>query len=141
MKKIKTKAEWLEANGFNSKGETFILVGNTYSIKNELKEKGWKFNRILKWHGGSPLNEYPQFPIITIKFEQIAEWDEQKGNLIYREDGHSFSTNIDQKNKEIEYFKEANSRTKFNSLLIDIDGLSPDRVFEKISNFVFNDRF
>lgn len=62
-------------------------------------------------------------------------------NLISREDGHSFSTNIDQKNKEIEYFKEANSRTKFNSLLIDIDGLSPDRVFEKISNFVFNDRF
>ena len=62
-------------------------------------------------------------------------------NLISREDGHSFSTNIDQKNKEIEYFKEANSRTKFNSLLIDIDGLNPDRVFEKISNFVFNDRF
>ena len=89
MKKIKTKAEWLEANGFNSEGETFILVGNTYSIKNELKEKGWKFNRILKWHGGSPLNEYPQFPIITIKFEQIAEWDEQKGNLIYREDAEA----------------------------------------------------
>ena len=62
-------------------------------------------------------------------------------NLISREDGHSFSTNIDQKNKEIEYFKEANSRTKFNSLLIDVDGLNPDRVFEKISNFVFNDRF
>ena len=55
-------------------------------------------------------------------------------NLISREDGHSFSTNIDA-------FKTANSSTKFNSLLIDIDGLSPDRVFEKISNFVFNDRF
>ena len=62
-------------------------------------------------------------------------------NLISREDGHSFSTNIDQKNKEIDAFKKANSNTKFNSLLIDIDGLSPDRVFEKISNFVFNDRF
>ena len=62
-------------------------------------------------------------------------------NLISREDGHSFSTNIDQKNKEIDAFKIANSSTKFNSLLIDIDGLSPDRVFEKISNFVFNDRF
>ena len=62
-------------------------------------------------------------------------------NLISREDGHSFSTNIDQKNKEIDAFKKANSNTKFNSLLIDIDGLSPDKVFEKISNFVFNDRF
>lgn len=86
----KTKAEWLEANGFNSEGETFILVGNIYSIKNELKEKGWKFNRILKWHSSSPLDEYPQFPILTIKFEQIAEWDEQEGNLIYREDAEAF---------------------------------------------------
>lgn len=59
-------------------------------------------------------------------------------NLVSREDGLSFSTDIDKKNKEIDAFKEANSNTKFNSLLVHIDGLNPEKVFEKISNFVFN---
>lgn len=35
-------------NGFNSDGKTYVALGNTYEIKDELKEKGFRFNKIAK---------------------------------------------------------------------------------------------
>ena len=47
----KKRNDWLEANGFDADGYTYILVGlNSYAIKDELKEAGWKYNSFLRWH-------------------------------------------------------------------------------------------
>jgi len=51
----KKKAAWLEKNGFDAEGYTYILIGlDTYAIKEELKEKGYKYNSFLRWHSPSP---------------------------------------------------------------------------------------
>ena len=43
--------KWLADNGFDAEGYTYILVGlNSYAIKDELKEAGWKYNSFLRWH-------------------------------------------------------------------------------------------
>lgn len=43
--------KWLKDNGFNEEGYTYILIGmDTYSIKDKLKEEGWKYNSFLRWH-------------------------------------------------------------------------------------------
>ena len=44
------KAQWLEKNGFNKEGKTFIITGESYSIKDELKSEGYIYHPILKWH-------------------------------------------------------------------------------------------
>lgn len=42
---------WLETNGFDAEGYTYILVGlDSYAIKDELKEAGWKYNSFIRWH-------------------------------------------------------------------------------------------
>ena len=47
----KKRNDWLEANGFDAEGYTYILVGiDSYAIKDELKEAGWKYNSFLRWH-------------------------------------------------------------------------------------------
>lgn len=46
----KKKSEWLLNEGFSSTGETFIITGDSYSIKEELKSKGWRYNKVLRWH-------------------------------------------------------------------------------------------
>ena len=52
---VAKRSEWLKKNGFDENGDTYVLIGlDSYSIKNELKEAGWKYNKILRWHSPSP---------------------------------------------------------------------------------------
>lgn len=48
------RTEWLSNHGFNKDGNTYVLLGETYSIKDELKAAGWKFDKTLLWHRGEP---------------------------------------------------------------------------------------
>lgn len=50
----KNKSEWLEKNEFNEDGDTYIITGDSYSIRNELKHAGWKFDTVLMWHKANP---------------------------------------------------------------------------------------
>ena len=58
QKLIEESAEWnktwLEREGFNADGITYVVLGNTYEIKEELKAKGAKFNDMLGWHMADP---------------------------------------------------------------------------------------
>ena len=48
------KAAWMERNGFNAEGATYIVTGDSYSIKEDLKAEGWKFDSVLLWHKADP---------------------------------------------------------------------------------------
>ena len=37
----------------------YIVLGNTYQIKDELKEDGARFNRIFGWYFNKPYDKYP----------------------------------------------------------------------------------
>ena len=47
------KAVWLETHGFAEDGSSYIITGETYSIKDELKEAGFRFDPVLLWHRAS----------------------------------------------------------------------------------------
>lgn len=49
-KNLAGRAEFLEHEGFNVDGVTFVVIGNTFAIKDELKAAGAKFNYVLGWH-------------------------------------------------------------------------------------------
>lgn len=53
----KRKAEFLSKhlqslanNGFNSEGQTFLFLGDTFSRKDEIKEAGGKYSTSIGWH-------------------------------------------------------------------------------------------
>lgn len=46
---------WLEKNNFNIDGYTYIYIGSdSYSIKDELKANGWRYDPVIKWHKADP---------------------------------------------------------------------------------------
>lgn len=45
----KNKA-FLKANGFSKDGKTYLVLGDTYSVKDDLKKIGGKFDYIMGWH-------------------------------------------------------------------------------------------
>lgn len=51
--------KFIENEGFNPDGQTYIVLGDTYSIKEELKARGAHFNTLLGWHFDEPVEEYP----------------------------------------------------------------------------------
>lgn len=72
-----TKELWLEKNGFSVDGLTYCVIGdNTYSIKDWLKEQGYKFNPILKWHGPQPLELPEGYNLLVLSFDDICQWNE-----------------------------------------------------------------
>ena len=71
------RAEWLLKNGFSAEGETYIITGDSYSIKDELKVAGWRYDPILKWHKADPAGYEDR--VIKIKVEDcfgFSAWGE-----------------------------------------------------------------
>ena len=86
-KKKITKAEWLEANGFSGDGVTYLVLGNSYPIKDELKENGFKFSPLLRWHCGNCAFELPEgCHYKVINFYDLFTWDEST-NSAFLKDG------------------------------------------------------
>lgn len=56
--------------GLNEDGIAYVVLGDTYSIKEELKAEGAKFNYFLGWHF---LEEPKNRPFVKVSIEQIAE--------------------------------------------------------------------
>lgn len=46
-------------NNLGENGDVYIVLGNTYQIKDELKEDGARFNRIFGWYFNKPYDKYP----------------------------------------------------------------------------------
>ena len=68
--------KFFEKNGFNSDGDTYIVLGNTYKIKEDLKKIGCKYNEMFGWHSKTPLDEYPVEKINV--FDSVT--DDDTGN-------------------------------------------------------------
>lgn len=67
----KNKSKWLEQNSFNEDGTCFIITGDSYSIKDELKAAGWRFSPQFLWHKPDPAGYEDR--VIKINIEDIIE--------------------------------------------------------------------
>lgn len=57
-------------NAFNDNLETFIVIGNTFDIKDELKKKGAKFSPELGWHFD---HEEPGYVLEKITYDEVGK--------------------------------------------------------------------
>lgn len=72
LNKIK---RWWSENGFNADGVTFCIIGNSYSIKDKLKEYGYCYHPTLGWHGKDTLSLPFAYQIIPISFSESFVWN------------------------------------------------------------------
>lgn len=50
--------KFFELRGFSEDGDAYVVLGNTYPIKDELKNLGCRFNNILGWYSANDLDGY-----------------------------------------------------------------------------------
>ena len=86
MTKKLTKTEWLEVNGFSEYGVTYLVLGNSYPIKDDLKEAGFKFSPLLRWHCGNHDFELPEnCEYYELHYEDVFTWDEDSHTTFMKE--------------------------------------------------------
>lgn len=118
----KKYSEWLLKNGFNKEEITYIVLGDSYSIKNELKAVGFIYSQTLRWHGPEPQG-YDCIPVkVTDCFEKMA-WGVPQEKPSAKED---IKRLIQQTrpvvNEEYEYYLEIKDR--FYNLPVTLDKIA-----------------
>lgn len=70
-----TKELWLSKNGFNAEGVTFAILEDSFSIKDELKELGFKYSPLLKWHSPEKKELSSPKKYTTLSFDELYIWE------------------------------------------------------------------
>lgn len=72
------KEEWLKKNGFTSDGFTAVYIGaNSFDVKNELKEQGWKYSPIFGWRSAdvSAIDTYGEDNVAILSADQLVSFN------------------------------------------------------------------
>ena len=68
-KSSEVNAKFFKREGMNENGEAWVILGNTFEIKDQLKEAGAKWNPIMGWH----FDKQPEsYLTVKISIEQIG---------------------------------------------------------------------
>lgn len=59
----KVNAEWCKRNGFSEDFKTWVILGETYSIKEDLKAAGAKWSNLIGWHLPEKPEAWPSFEL------------------------------------------------------------------------------
>lgn len=70
----KKRREWLSSNGFNDNLTTFVYFSSdSYDIKDQLKDAGFRFDKVLLWHIAEVPEQYKD-SCIEISFSEIGDF-------------------------------------------------------------------
>lgn len=73
----KNMKEWWAKNGIGEDGLVWIITGDTYAIKDKLKELGCRFNPTLKWYSPISLDLPKGYGMMSFNFNDLYEWQPQ----------------------------------------------------------------
>lgn len=89
----KWNEKFIEWDNFDENGCTWIAVGNTFPIKDELKKAGAKFNKELGWHFKEETTEFKVVPVMVYDVvEKLTD-----GRYTYKETVYDYIKSIQDK--------------------------------------------
>lgn len=86
--------KFLDKMGFTPDGKTYIVLGNTYEIKDQLKAEGGFFSRTLGWHFNHSVDNHPvkelsvDEPLKTTDEEEIYLFETNHAGAYYLNSGN-----------------------------------------------------
>lgn len=81
------KQEWCRNHGFSENGKVFV-IGNedTFSIKEQLKALGCKFNRTLGWYSDREISADIALVLVPFDFDELCVWTPESKNGSFKEE-------------------------------------------------------
>lgn len=94
-KSEENKKELLAKWGYDTENPCVYIItgGNTYDVKEEIKESGGRYNSILGWYYTTN-NEPPQgFITVSIPVDDLYDWNSLTKKLVLKDDAETIVTN------------------------------------------------
>lgn len=74
-KSEENKAIWLAENGFEVEDPAvYLVVGNTYEIKDIIKERGGRYNPVLNWYFMKETEVPSGYYLAKVPFDKVFDW-------------------------------------------------------------------
>ena len=67
-----TRSKWLTDNGWSQDGVSYVVTGDSYSIKEELKEAGFRYDPVMRWHKAEFDEKYAD-RLVEIKLDDVCD--------------------------------------------------------------------
>ena len=80
-KNLAERESFLLKNGFNAEGVTYVVIGNTFDIKDDLKAAGAKYSAELGWHFTDKSECFPYVELTT----EDCFWENEVAGLIWND--------------------------------------------------------
>lgn len=129
------KVKWLKDNGWSQDGVTYIVTGDSYSIKDDLKAAGWLFDYVLRWHKADPTGYEDRVKKVEIdKVIQFSAWGEGH----YLTEAKDYIDNLlteDSADKNSQWVGQIGSRDTFNVTLVSKRGFQGRFGYSKVYTF------
>lgn len=143
-------AEYLRRQGFSADGKTWVVMGNTYEIKNQLKAVGCKWNQEFGWHFDHKVTDFDtvmvsiedSIPFLDDSTESIGQYSND-GTLYFI--ASEFIQNYVKSLREkyvadhapkTEYFGNVGDKLELNLTLIHIGGYDTKYGYTYVYTFV-----
>lgn len=96
--------QYYKDHNISPQGETYLCIGDTYSIKDELKDLGCSYDKLLGWHSAVDL---PSFSCIKINVNDYLVWDNGLDRFVPKSGAETAIKNLIQPPKPIQgrYFE------------------------------------
>ena len=73
------KYKWMMSNGFESESIYIVGGGNTYDIKEKLKENGFRYNPMLGWYSCEIKPVPAPYQLFHFTFDDLYKWEDKYG--------------------------------------------------------------
>lgn len=129
------KMKWLKDNGWSQDGVTYIVIGDSYSIKDELKAAGWVFDYVLRWHKADPTGYEDRIKKVEIdKLIEFSAWGEGH-YIIGAKDYIDNLLTEDSADKNSQWVGQIGSRDTFNVTLVSKRGFQGQYGYSNVYTF------
>ena len=72
------KIQWMQDRGFSKDGKIFCVSGgNTFLIKDLLKEQGFKYSTLFGWHSNTEKPVPAPYSLVCLTFDELYLWEPQ----------------------------------------------------------------
>lgn len=111
---MKEKENWMIENGFSKDGKVYCVGGgNTYLIKDQLKNAGFRYNQLLGWFSDKPKDVPAPYYIVFFTFDELYQWESQFNKaFLYKDAKEKIKTKLSfvQNDTKSEFIGEINER-------------------------------
>lgn len=77
---MQDKINFMVSKGFSSQGDIYCVGGgNTYLIKDRLKELGFRFSDMFGWYSDTKLPVPAPYQLFHFTFDELFQWEEHHG--------------------------------------------------------------